>query len=85
MGHFGEVSRSQFLGLAWKKPKQTPQKHAFANQKKCTKTQNKHKKLKPGLVAIYDIRPGNVVGLFSKEKISKEKEATKEYLGKHTI
>jgi len=28
-------------------------------------------KLKPGLVAFYDIRPGNGVGLFSKEKISK--------------
>jgi len=29
------------------------------------------KKLKPGLVAFYDIRPGNAAGLFSKEKISK--------------
>ena len=29
------------------------------------------KKLKPGLVAFYNIRPGNGVGLFSKEKISK--------------
>jgi len=27
-------------------------------------TQNKHKKLKPGLVASYDIRPGNREGLF---------------------
>ena len=26
------------------------------------------KKLKPGLVAFYDIRPGNGVGLFSREK-----------------
>jgi len=25
-------------------------------------------KLKPGLVAFYDIRPGNRAGLFSKEK-----------------
>ena len=36
-------------------------------------TQNKHKintkKLKPGLVAFYDIRRGNGAGLFSKEKI----------------
>jgi len=32
-----------------------------------------HKKLKPGLVAHYDIRLGNGAGLFSKEKISKEK------------
>jgi len=29
------------------------------------------KKLKPGLVAFYDIRPGNGAGLFSMEKISK--------------
>jgi len=40
------------------------QKHTFTNQKKCTTTQNKHKKLKPGLVASYDIRPGNGEGLF---------------------
>jgi len=30
-----------------------------------------HKKLKPGLVAFYDIWPGNRAGLFSMEKISK--------------
>ena len=29
------------------------------------------KKLKPSLVAFYDIRPGNGAGLFSKEKIRK--------------
>jgi len=46
----------------------TQQKHAFANQKKRPTTTQK---LKPGLVAFYDIRPGNSVGLFSKEKISK--------------
>jgi len=34
-------------------------------------TQNKRKKRKPGLVAFYDIRPGNRVDLFSKEKINK--------------
>jgi len=33
--------------------------------------QNDHNKLKPGLVAFYDIRPGNGAGLFSKEKMSK--------------
>jgi len=42
----------------------TQQKHAFTNQKKCTTTQNKHKKLKPALVASYDIRPGNREGIF---------------------
>jgi len=31
------------------------------------------KKLKPGLIAFYNIWPGNRAGLFSKEKISKEK------------
>jgi len=30
------------------------------------------KKLKPGLVAFYDLQPGNGAGLFSKEKISKK-------------
>ena len=53
------------------KTKPTQQKHAFANQKNCTTTQNKHKKIKPGLVDFYDIRPGNGAGLFSKEKTSK--------------
>jgi len=33
----------------------TQQKHTFTNQKKCTTTQDKHKKmkLKPGLMASY--------------------------------
>jgi len=34
-------------------------KHAFTNQNKFNTTQNTQKKLKPGLVASYDIRPGN--------------------------
>jgi len=33
-------------------------------QNKFTKMQNKHKKLKQGLVTSYDIRPGNEEGLF---------------------
>jgi len=33
-----------------------------------TTTQNKHKKVKPGLVAFYDIWPGNRAGLFLKGK-----------------
>jgi len=37
---------------------------------------NKHKKLKPGLVAFYDFSPGNGLGLFSKEKISKRMTTT---------
>jgi len=39
-------------------------KHTFTNQKKCTTTQNIHKKLKPGLVDSYDIWPQNGEGLF---------------------
>jgi len=44
----------------------THQKHAFINQNKCTTTQSLkiNKKLKPGLVESYDIRPGNGEGLF---------------------
>jgi len=38
-----------------------------------TITQNKLKQLKsPGLVASYDLWPGNGAGLFSKEKIRKK-------------
>jgi len=62
--------------LAWyeKKLNLAQRKHTFTNQKKCTTAQNKHKIRKPGLVAFYDIRPGNGAGLFSKEKISKEED-----------
>jgi len=34
-----------------------------------------------GLVAFYDIRPGNGAGLFSKEQISKEKSEEKRISG----
>jgi len=37
--------------LGMEKLNVTQQKHTFTNQKKCTAIQNKHKKLKPGLVA----------------------------------
>jgi len=47
-----------------KKQNLTQQKHTFTNQNKRTTTQNKHKKLKPGLVASYDIWSGNREGLF---------------------
>jgi len=39
IGHFGDLSPSQSLGLVWKKLNLTKQKHAFINQKKCTTTQ----------------------------------------------
>jgi len=45
-------------------------KRAFTDQKKCTTMQNEQK-LKPGLVAFYDIWPGKGAGPFTKEKISK--------------
>jgi len=37
----------------------TQQKQTFTNQKECNTTQNKHKKVKPGLVASISVRPGN--------------------------
>ena len=50
--------------LCMEKQNITQQKHAFTDQNKCTITQNRHKKLKPGFVASYNIRPGNRQGLF---------------------
>jgi len=41
--------------LGTEKVNLTQQKHTFTIQKKWTSTQNKHKKVKPGLVASYDI------------------------------
>jgi len=54
--------RISWLGM--EKLNLTQQKHAFTNQKKCTTTQNKQTNLKPGLVASYNIQPGNGEGLF---------------------
>jgi len=65
-GHFGDAFPSQSVRLVWKKLNLTQQKHAFTNQKKCTTTQ----KIKPGLVAFYDIQPGNGAGTFTKESTS---------------
>ena len=63
---FWRRSSSQSFGLVWKKLNLTQQKHSFTNQKKSTTTQHKinTKKLKPGLVAFYNIWPGNGEGLF---------------------
>ena len=60
---FWRRSKSQSLGLVCKKTKPNTTK-AHIYQSKCTTTQNYHKKLTRGLVASYDIRPGNVDGLF---------------------
>ena len=48
--------------------------------KKCAKTP----KLKPGLLAFYDIWSGNRAGLFSKEEISKEGDNTHTHTHTHT-
>jgi len=44
----------------------------YASGTQNTVTQINSNNLSPGLVASEDLRPGNRVGLFSKEKISKE-------------
>ena len=63
IGHFRDVPKPiSWLGIEKQNP--TQQKHIFTNQKKCTTSQNKYKKLKPGLVTSYDIWPGNGEGLF---------------------
>jgi len=46
----------------------TQQKHIFTNKRNVPQHEINTKKLKPGLVAFYDIWPGNRV-----EKISKRK------------
>ena len=63
--------------MAWygKKLNQTQQKHAFTNQKNVIQHKIRFQiNLKPGLVALYNIRSGNGAGLFFKEKISKGKD-----------
>jgi len=56
-GHFGDVPQANLLAWYGKTELNTT-KTPFTNQMKCTTTQNKHKKLQPGLVTSYDIRPG---------------------------
>jgi len=57
-GHFGDVPQANLL--AWYgKLNLTQQKHTLTNEKKCRTTQKEHKKLQPGSVASYDIRPGS--------------------------
>ena len=43
-----------------KKNKHSTTKHAFANRKKHTTTQDKHRKLQPGLVAVFHPIPWRV-------------------------
>jgi len=51
---------------------------ARIHQKKCTATRNKYKKIKARFSCLlYDIRPENGAGLFSKKKISKREDKKK--------
>jgi len=49
--------------LVWKTKPNTTKAHIHQS-KEMYYTQNKHQKLKPGLVPSCDIRPGNGLGLF---------------------
>jgi len=51
-----------------KKLNLTRQKQALTNQENVLQHKINTKKLKPGLVAFYDIRPGNGAGRSSKGK-----------------
>jgi len=62
IGHFGDVPQATILA-SYGKTKPNITKAHIHNHMKCTTTRNKHKKLKPGLVASYDIQPGNGEGL----------------------
>jgi len=57
IGHFGDVPQANLL--AWYGKTKTNNKSTHSSIKRNVQQQNKHKKLKPGLVASYDIRPGN--------------------------
>jgi len=61
IGHFKATSQS--LSTVLKKLNLTQQKQTCINKPKDTKTHYKHKGLKPVLVALYDIWPGNRLGL----------------------
>jgi len=66
IGHFGDIGPSQSLGLVLNnRNKYNKVKHV--SKTKYTTTYNKPKKLKPGLVASYDLWPGNGTSLFWKE------------------
>jgi len=57
-----------------KKLNQTQQSAPSSIKRNVLQDKINTKKLKPGLVAFQDIRPGNGVGLFSKEKISRRQD-----------
>ena len=59
IGHFRDVLLSQCLGLVLK----TQQKQTCICNKIYYNIKQMHKKLKPGLVAFYNLQPGNGTGL----------------------
>jgi len=67
IGHFGDVSLSQSLGLVWKKLNVTTKSMHLPTKRNILQHKIKTK-LKPGLFTFYDIWPGNGAGLFSEEK-----------------
>jgi len=85
IGHFRDVSPSQSLGWIWKNINRTQQKHAFTSQKKCTTTQNKHKKNRFSRLLRHPAwkRSGSILNEKRKvrEKISKEKSEQKRISG----
>jgi len=67
--HFGDVPQANLLAWYGKTKPNTRKAHIHPSKEILQRKINR--KLKPGLVAFYDIRPGNGAGLFSKEKVSK--------------
>jgi len=65
IGHFGDVLPSQSLSLVLKTKTNTKKQTCFRN--KIYYNMKINTKLKPGLVASYDLRTGNGTGLFWKE------------------
>ena len=58
MDDFGDVLRSRSL----EETKPSTTKTDIRQEHRCTTTENKHKKLKPYLVASYNLWPGNEGG-----------------------
>jgi len=68
--------------LAWYGKTKPNTTKARIHQSQETLLQHKINTKKPGLIAFYDNRLGNEVGLFSKKKISKGEEISKEKVKK---
>jgi len=61
IAHFGDVLQANLLAWYGKTKPNTTKAHIYQSKET---TKNNRKKLKPGLVASYDIWPGNAQGLF---------------------